>query len=88
MAFRYVPPSKSQWLLANIFLFVEKYKIPDEDASVWADHDEDCHGSYESFENDPLYASGFLWGCCEAKVTDEGCMSTKHRAASPVEDDA
>jgi len=61
---------------------LEKYKIPDEDHPIWADHDEDCHGTYDSFENDPRYAAGYLWGCCEGKITEEGCMSTRHEASA------
>jgi hypothetical protein len=56
----------------------ETYKIPNEDAPIWTDHDEDCHGSYESFENNHRYASGFLWGCCEEPITNMGCMRTNH----------
>jgi hypothetical protein len=31
----------------------ENYQIIDEEASIWADHDEDCHGSYKSLKRTP-----------------------------------
>ena len=54
--------------------------MPNEYAAIWADHDEDCHGTFDSFEDDPRYASGFMWVCCEKSLTDHGCMTTKHKA--------
>ena len=55
-------------------------KTVDYDSDMWADHDEDCHGSYESFIDDPNYAEGFAWDCCDQPGDDEGCKSTKHKA--------
>lgn len=37
-------------------------------------------------ERPSLRITCFFWGCYEGEITDEGCMSTKHRATSPVKD--
>ena len=55
-------------------------KIVDYESDFWADHDVDCHGPYESFEDDPDFAEGFIWDCCDKPGDDEGCKSTKHKA--------
>jgi hypothetical protein len=52
----------------------------DYDSSMWDDHDPDCHGRYEDFEDDSDYAAGFTWSCCEKEGDNEGCKSTKHKA--------
>lgn len=54
----------------------------DYDSSTWDDHDERCHGPYDSFENDPTYAEGFIWQCCEESGDHPGCKKTKHKAMS------
>jgi hypothetical protein len=56
-------------------------KSVDYESDFWADHDENCHGPYESFEDDPHYAGGFIYECCDKPGDDEGCKSTKHKAA-------
>ncbi len=50
------------------------------ESDFWADHDVDCHGPYEAFEDDPDFAEGFIWTCCERLGDDDGCKSTKHKA--------
>ena len=55
-------------------------KTVDYESDFWADHDERCHGPYEAFEDDPGYAEGFIWDCCDKLGDDEGCKSTKHKA--------
>ncbi|KAF8847873.1 hypothetical protein BDZ45DRAFT_733290 [Acephala macrosclerotiorum] len=49
------------------------------------------HGCWEDFdrgrrdisdvEDDPAYASGFQWNCCEEDGSCKGCKSTKHKAS-------
>ena len=56
-------------------------KEVDYDADFWADHDEDCHGPMDSFGDDPDFAEGYVWSCYENNGDDEGCKSTKHKAA-------
>lgn len=56
-------------------------KEVDHDSDFWADHYERCHGRYESFRDDPSYSEGITWTCCEKEGADEGCKSTKHKAA-------
>lgn len=53
----------------------------DYESDIWADHDERCHGLMDSFEDDPHYADGFRWTCCDADAANEGCKYTKHKAA-------
>ena len=40
----------------------ETYNVPNEDAPIRADGDEDRHRTYESFENNPRYAAGLSSG--------------------------
>ncbi|KAH7408054.1 hypothetical protein BKA64DRAFT_437947 [Cadophora sp. MPI-SDFR-AT-0126] len=51
-----------------------------EDDDFWADHDDQCHGDPHSFEDDPDFAEGFQWNCCDNLGDHEGCMTTKHKA--------
>lgn len=51
-----------------------------DDDDFWADHDEDCHGYIDNLVDEPDYAEGFKWSCCDALGNDEGCKSTKHKA--------
>ena len=46
---------------------------------LWDDMDPDCHGVPDDFEDDPNYAEGFLWSCCEKDGEADGCKTTKHR---------
>jgi hypothetical protein len=50
------------------------------DDDFWADHDEDCHGTYESFEDDEDFAEGFIWQCCEMRGDEGPCKRTRHKA--------
>jgi hypothetical protein len=49
------------------------------DSDFWADHDVDCDGPYESFEDDSDFQEGFYWSCCDNVGDHEGCMITKHK---------
>ncbi|USW57669.1 hypothetical protein Slin15195_G109880 [Septoria linicola] len=56
------------------------------DASdMWADHDEDCHGTIEDLADDPDFEDGFVWSCCDQAVRTKGCIVSKHE---PKQDDA
>ncbi|KAH0543880.1 hypothetical protein GP486_008544 [Trichoglossum hirsutum] len=57
-------------------------KAVDLDSDFWADHDVDCHGPFDAFEDDPGYAEGFVWDCCEEPGDNEGCKATKHKSES------
>lgn len=57
----------------------ENYKVPNEEASIWADHDEDSHGILECFGDDPHHAAEVFWAY-EEKILNPGCMSTRHKA--------
>ncbi|KAI9769610.1 MAG: hypothetical protein M1839_003612 [Geoglossum umbratile] len=59
-------------------------KTVDYDSDFWADHDVNCHGPYDAFEDDDNYAEGFMWDCCDEPGDDEGCKSTKHKTASNI----
>ena len=64
-------------LYANI---LEGQKEVDYYSDFWADHDENCHGTFESLIDDAEFAEGFTWSCCERLGDDKGCKSTKHKA--------
>ncbi|KIW31559.1 uncharacterized protein PV07_03196 [Cladophialophora immunda] len=51
----------------------------DFESDFWADHDPNCHGDPDSFIDDPDYAEGFLWSCCDEEGGAEGCERTRHR---------
>ncbi|KAK3935500.1 hypothetical protein QBC46DRAFT_358212 [Diplogelasinospora grovesii] len=53
---------------------------PDYDADIWADHDEDCHGTIDSDEMREEYPEGFTWTCCEKIGTKRGCKLGFHQS--------
>lgn len=53
-------------------------KTVDYASDFWADHDERCHGSMDSFVDDPDYEDGMIWSCCENALDEEGCERGKH----------
>lgn len=58
---------------------------------TWDDHKPWLRGEPEELDNDPDYEDGFLWNCCEKTGGEEGCITTKHRAAKndePTEEPA
>ncbi|KIW57532.1 hypothetical protein PV05_06073 [Exophiala xenobiotica] len=55
------------------------YKDLDTEADIWADHDPSCHGNPHDFDDDPDYAEGFKWDCCDEDAITEGCKTSKHR---------
>ncbi len=59
--------------------FPAGYKDLDTEADIWADHDPSCHGNPHDFDDDPDYAEGFKWDCCDEDATTEGCKTSKHR---------
>ncbi|KIW67502.1 hypothetical protein PV04_06746 [Phialophora macrospora] len=52
------------------------------DADFWGDYDEGCYGDMESLIDEPDFADGFVWTCCEMVGSAPPCRTTKHR---PVE---
>lgn len=49
------------------------------DAELWDDHDEDCHGRMECFEDDSDYQEGFIWSCCGKSGANKGCFMSNHK---------
>lgn len=54
-------------------------KDVDEAAEIWWDHDENCHGPYKDFEDEPDYQEGFFWLCCDKSGANRGCMMSNHK---------
>ncbi|KAL2073922.1 hypothetical protein VTL71DRAFT_11248 [Oculimacula yallundae] len=52
-----------------------------DDDDFWADHDPNCHGNPEDFDEDPDFADGFRWSCCGTPGDNEGCKTTRHKAS-------
>ena len=50
----------------------------DGDMDFWADHDEDCHGIEEDLADEPEFAGGFIWSCCEQRGDADGCRAREH----------
>lgn len=50
----------------------------DRDIEFWADHDEDCHGIREDLADEPDYARGFIWSCCNHRGDADGCRTREH----------
>ncbi|CAG8955515.1 hypothetical protein HYFRA_00009467 [Hymenoscyphus fraxineus] len=57
----------------------------DWDGDYWADYDDRSHGDPYSFIDDPDYAEGFIYSCCEQLSDQPGCEPTRHEAAVIVE---
>lgn len=55
----------------------------DDEASIWDDFEDDWANPCD-FEDDPEYADGFKWSCCENRGDHEGCKSTKHKSDTNV----
>ncbi|KAF2251766.1 hypothetical protein BU26DRAFT_422577 [Trematosphaeria pertusa] len=51
----------------------------DYDADIWADHDENCHGTIDTDDMREEIPEGFVWGCCEQLGTAKGCRKSVHR---------
>jgi hypothetical protein len=45
---------------------------------LWADHDERCHGPFNSSANRRNYPEGFIWQCYEERGDEEGCEAGPH----------
>jgi hypothetical protein len=81
---RYHPGKHSQLNLERLREAEDAYivcldgKEVDYDGDFWADHDEDCHGQIDGFVDDPDYAEGFIWACCEEYGNALGCTFSKH----------
>lgn len=51
---------------------------PDDESDVWADHDEDCHGTIDSEWCRKEYPKGFKWNCCDKLGNEGGCETGPH----------
>ncbi|CAG8981928.1 hypothetical protein HYALB_00013819 [Hymenoscyphus albidus] len=58
-----------------------RVKEIDWDGDYWAYHDDRCHGDPYSFIDDPDYAEGFIYSCCEQLSDQSGCEQTRREAA-------
>ncbi|KAI9642674.1 hypothetical protein NHQ30_008405 [Ciborinia camelliae] len=54
-------------------------KEVDDESRIWADHDYRVHGEPDRHENDPTFADGFEWTCCENSGDAKGCKNTRHK---------
>jgi len=52
-----------------------------DDDDFWADHDDDCHGDRFDLMDEPDYADGYKWTCCDKLSGEDGCKQTKHKTA-------
>jgi len=50
------------------------------DADAWYDYNDEAYGPEEIHIDDPAYAEGFKWSCCEGDGRDGGCQEGKHIA--------
>ena len=55
-----------------------KLQRSDDDMNFWADHDEDCHGIKKDLADEPEYAGGFIWSCCDQRGNAVGCEAREH----------
>ncbi|KAF5647523.1 uncharacterized protein FTJAE_1579 [Fusarium tjaetaba] len=53
---------------------------PDYDADIWADHDENCHGTIDTESMRVEYPEGFVWNCCDKPGDEDGCYHGRHEA--------
>ncbi|ESZ89899.1 hypothetical protein SBOR_9711 [Sclerotinia borealis F-4128] len=54
-------------------------KDVDDESDFWDDHDEQSHGDPSLREDDPDFADGFIWDCCEGSGSATGCKNTRHK---------
>jgi hypothetical protein len=59
----------------------------DEDSHVWDDDDDACERAAE-LEDDPDYADGYVWTCCEKEGSAKGCKETKHTTSGRMREKA
>ncbi|KAF5534940.1 hypothetical protein FPHYL_13321 [Fusarium phyllophilum] len=52
----------------------------DYDADVWADHDENCHGTIDTDSMREENPDGFVWTCCDKPGDKAGCTFGRHEA--------
>jgi len=52
----------------------------DYDADIWADHDENCHGTIDTDSMRAEYPEGFVWTCCDKPGDEAGCTWGRHEA--------
>jgi hypothetical protein len=59
-------------------------KDVDEAAEIWWDHDENCHGPYKDFVDEPDYQEEFFWLCCDKSGANRGCMMSNHKTKTAI----
>ncbi|KAI1057560.1 hypothetical protein LB506_001054 [Fusarium annulatum] len=52
----------------------------DYDADVWADHDENCHGTIDTDSMREENPEGFVWTCSDKPGDEAGCTFGRHEA--------
>lgn len=52
----------------------------DYDADIWADHDENCHGTIDTESMREENPEGFVWNCCDKPGDEAGCYRGRHEA--------
>ncbi|KAK3699475.1 hypothetical protein LTR37_016432 [Vermiconidia calcicola] len=54
-------------------------KKVDAGSGIWDDHDPNINGDLEDFADDPDYASGFVWLCCDKAGGGKPCVWSRHK---------
>ena len=49
-----------------------------DEASIWEDYNEDRWGRLDELVDDPDYAEGFMWTCCNELTTVGACKESWH----------
>jgi hypothetical protein len=53
----------------------------DDEADIWADHEERTHGPIDTEQNRKDHPEGFIWSCCDEFLgATEGCQTGPHVA--------
>ncbi|PVH96151.1 hypothetical protein DM02DRAFT_659501 [Periconia macrospinosa] len=65
-----------------------------DDHDIWIDYDDRVYGPMDSKENQEMWPTAFLWGCCDKRADAKGCIISAHmprpskkacnRATSPI----
>jgi hypothetical protein len=59
----------------------------DPDSHIWDDDDYKWERARE-LEDDPHYADGYMWNCCEKEGSAKGCKETKHTTSGRMRERA
>lgn len=69
-------------VISKLIIILAGNLLPDYDADVWADHDENCHGVIDTDEMRMEFPDGFVWDCCDKPGHRRGCTRGRHDATS------